>query len=332
MEKTPLFLFYEEPDPDRWFPYDRHLRRLVRRLVRGPYQPGGVMRWFLNLRTGLDHLGIPYRLNDYRGLRRYPGATAHVVGKPHVIEKIPAGHPIVYGPGVSAHPFEDTFWDRAEIALILLSCDWFKAMYDQDLSTPIPTAVWPAGVETDLWMPSSNADPRRVLVYDKIRWDRERYEPQLLEPIRQRLSAEGFMVEYLRYGDYVEEDYRNSLKRVSAMIFLCEHETQGFAYLQALSSGVPIFAWDRAGEWQDPSMYPHRVRFGPVSSVPYWDHRCGEKFKNLTEFESRLPLFIRSLSSQSYQPRDYVTENFNLAERARAYLRIATQEGEKVNQ
>ena len=46
----PLNLFYEEPDPDRWLPFDRHPRRLIRRLVRGPDQPGGAMRVFLNLR------------------------------------------------------------------------------------------------------------------------------------------------------------------------------------------------------------------------------------------------------------------------------------------
>mgnify|MGYP003341570386 FL=1 len=50
----PLNIFYEEPDPDRWVPYDRYPRRLVRRLVRGPAQPGGAMRVFLNLCAGLD--------------------------------------------------------------------------------------------------------------------------------------------------------------------------------------------------------------------------------------------------------------------------------------
>ena len=50
----PLNLFYEEPDPDRWLPLDRYPRRLIRRIVRGPFQPGGTMRVYLNLRAGLD--------------------------------------------------------------------------------------------------------------------------------------------------------------------------------------------------------------------------------------------------------------------------------------
>ena len=32
----PLNLFYEVPDPDRWLPFDRFARRIVRRLVLGP--------------------------------------------------------------------------------------------------------------------------------------------------------------------------------------------------------------------------------------------------------------------------------------------------------
>ena len=78
----PLNLFYEEPDPDRWLPFDRHPRRLIRQLVRGPDQPGGAMRVFLNLRAGLDRLGATYRVNDYRHIRGNPSELACVIGKP----------------------------------------------------------------------------------------------------------------------------------------------------------------------------------------------------------------------------------------------------------
>jgi len=320
----PLFLFYEEPDPDRWLPGDRYPRRLIRRLFRGPAQPGGVMRWFLNLKTGLDRLGVPYRLNDYRGLRRHPGAWAHVVGKPHLINHIPPGHPIVYGPGVSAHPYEDTFWDHADIRLILLSCDWFRTMYDRDLPRPIPTVVWPAGVETDLWSPPPVApSPHTILVYDKIRWARDEHETTLVQPVLAALRAAGHEVHHLRYGAYRENDYRDLLARVSAMVFLCEHETQGFAYLQALASGVPLLAWDRGGEWRDPSLFPDRVRFGPVTSVPWWNARCGERFTSAADFTAALARFDTARFAGHYHPRDYVVETFDLARRAREYLDLA---------
>ena len=195
---APLFLFYEEPDPDRWVKWDRYPRKWIRQLVRGSHKPGGVMRWYLNLRAGLDRLGVAYRVNDYKGLRRTPGAVAHVVGKPHVIDLIPPGHPIVYGPGIAAHPYENDFWDRAEIALILASCDWFKAMYDRDLPRQIRTAVWPAGIETDLWKPPAVRPKHKVIVYDKIRWRRHHYETDVLLPFFDRLRKVGWVVVFLR--------------------------------------------------------------------------------------------------------------------------------------
>jgi hypothetical protein len=54
--------------------------------------------------------------------------------------------------------------------------------------------------------------------------------------------------------------------------------TQGIAYQQALSCGVPILARDRGGHSQDPSYYPHKVIFSLVTSVPYSDGRCGRRF------------------------------------------------------
>ena len=95
----------------------------------------------------------------------------------------------------------------------------------------------------------------------------------------------------------------------ATMIFLCEHETQGIAYQQALSCGVPILAWDRGGFWQDPEFYPHRVKFAPVSSVPYWDDRCGIKFASIEEFDDACAAvlgrsFNRAVRSAGLYPRE----------------------------
>ena len=114
-----------------------------------------------------------------------------------------------------------------------------------------------------------------MLIYDKVRWEHERYEAGLIAPIRAALRHAGRSVEEIRYGYYEEDDFRAALSRARTMIFLCEHESQGIAYQQALSCGVPILAWDRGGPWQDPSYYPEGVVYGPVTSVPYWDARCG---------------------------------------------------------
>lgn len=326
-----LNLFYEEPEPDRWLPYDRYARRAVRRIVRGRPRPGGVARWFLNLRAGLDRLGVEYRVNDYRFLRHSAGAWACVIGKPHVIDKIPGGHPIIYGPGVGSHPLENDFWGRADIRLMLISCGWFKAMYDRDLRYPVPTAVWPAGIDTDRWGPRA-ADNKAtdVLIYDKVRWEHDHFEVEMIRPIRDELQRRGLSFREVRYGFYREEDFQDLLKRSRAMIFLCEHETQGFAYLQTLSCGVPILAWDRGGYWQDPAYYPHEVQFAPVSSVPYWDPRCGVRFKDVDEFPERLNEFWSRVQAETLRPRDYILENLTLEKCAQQYVQLCEQAAKRI--
>ena len=109
------------------------------------------------------------------------------------------------------------------------------------------------------------------------------------------------------------------------MVFLCEHETQGIAYQQALSCGVPILAWDRGGYWQDPSYYPHKVTFGPVTSVPYWDERCGKTFKDITAFMDAWSSFWEDVCSQRFRPRDYILQNLTLEKCACTYWGFAEE-------
>lgn len=319
--KAPIHLFYEEPDPDRWLPYDRYPRALIRRLVRGKPRPGGVKRWFLNLKAGLDELGVAYVVNNYQSLRKNPEAPALVIGKDHVLKKIPDGHPIIFGPGVASHPQGNPYWGKKDIRLLLISCDWFAKMYERDLPVKIPVRVWAAGIETNIWRPPKDKqETKKILIYDKVRWKHEKYEETLLKPIREKIKERGYKKNEIKYLFYKEEDYLKNLKEVDAMIFLCEHETQGFAYLQALSCDVPIMAWDRGGFWQDPSYYPEKVKFAPVTSVPYWDHRCGVKFRDLREFAEKFDEFTDCLKAQTFAPRKYVKQILNLTDKARHYM------------
>lgn len=318
-----IYLFYEEPDRDRWLAYDRYPRAFIRRVIRGKPKPGGVMRWFLNLRSGLEELGIPFKVNDYRAVRKNPERWAHVIGKPHVIKNLPPTTPIIFGPGVASHPIDTPFWNKPNLKHLLIPCRWFKEMYDRDLPRPIPTSVWAAGIDTRHWCPSPQQEAsKQVLVYDKIRWEREQYVPQLLDPIVSKLKNEGWDPVVIRYGFYEEETFREQLRHSKFMVFLCEHETQGFAYQQALSAGVPLLAWDRKGYWKDPTLYPDRVKFEPVTSVPYFDDRCGLRFSGYAEFPETYDQFMEKLTTGMLNPRNYITENLTLAGCARKYLEI----------
>ena len=184
--------------------------------------------------------------------------------------------------------------------------------------------AWPVGIDTESWLPTGTKD-MDVLIYNKVHWEYERFDSALIEPIRATLRTRGHSFSEIRYGFYRDEEFYAALTRSRAMIFLCEHETQGIAYQQALSCGVPILAWDRGGCWQDPAYYPHTVRFGPVTSVPYWDERCGAKFANADEFKNSWSNFWDATLASRFKPRDYIMENLTLKECARAYLKFCDE-------
>jgi len=316
-----LNLFYEEPDPDRWFPFDRYPRKLVRRIVRGKPILGGQTRVFLNLCAGLDKLGIAYRVNDYRYIKKHREEVACIIGKPHVLDKIKWQNPILFGAAVFSHPCDDpNLFNRLPVRKMLVPGEWMRQMCEPYYGDRVLT--WSVGIDTDNWNLTTTTKDVDLLIYDKVRWEYDRYNLDLVNPIKSYVEKQGLRIAKIRYGFYREEKFHELLKRSKAMLFLCEHETQGIAYQQALSCGVPILAWDRGGFWQDPSYYPHKVQYSPVSSVPYWDNRCGVKFQTINEFPNKLEEFLDKLNSKYFDPRSYILDNLTLEKCAQNYLDI----------
>jgi hypothetical protein len=318
-----LNLFYEEPEGDRWLPFDRYPRRLVRRLVRGRPRIGGQRRVFLNLCAGLDRIGVPYRVNDYRYAIRHPEETVCIIGKPFVLDKVSWKNPIVFGAAVYSHPLDDPdLLRRLPIRKVLVPGPWMKAMCNPYWGAAVE--AWPVGIDTERWRPSgAERKTIDVLLYDKIRWDRHHFATALIEPVREILRKQRRSFAELRYGDYREEEFHDLLGRCRTMIFLCEHETQGIAYQQALSCGVPILAWDRGGPWRDPHYYPDRVIFEPVTSVPYWDARCGMKFADVGSFEATWSDFWDTYRAQGFASRDYILDTLTLEKCAGVYVGLS---------
>jgi glycosyltransferase involved in cell wall biosynthesis len=317
-------LFYEEPDSDRWLPFDRYPRKLIRRMVRGKPRVGGQQRVFLNLCAGLDRLGVKYRINDYGHIRRHPDELACIIGKPHVLDKMSWKNPILFGAAVYSHPLADPdLLKRLPIRKVLVPCEWMRVMCEPYWGDKV--AAWPVGIDTERWKPIQNLESRKqkaemadtssglrppsprsgegnadgkttdFLIYDKVMWGHDRYDGQLIQPIRDKLIKRGLSFLEIRYGYYEEQDFHSLLQHCKAMIFLCE---------------------------QDPEFYPHRVKFAPVSSVPYWDDRCGLKYADASEFSIRLDEFWQKLESGSFRPRDYILENLTLKKCAQQYLQL----------
>ena len=315
-----LCLYYlPEPERDRWVPGDRFVRPVVRRILRGQPRPGGLDKVFINLRLGLDRLGLPYTVNlPFRKL--HPTDRVAVLGcGRYCLDGYNQPNPIVAGIGLMTHPSEwPTLCTDFPVVRYLQHSAWCDAVYRPYFGEHC--AIWPVGIDTNRWQPRA-ASPKTTdfLLYDKIHWARETRETELLVPIRATLAQLGCTHETLRYGAYEPGAFQAALSRCRAMIFLSAHESQGIAAQEAMSCGVPLLAWD-PGFVEDPDRFKWGQPVIPATSVPYFDARCGLKFRDPTEFATQLPAFLARLREGRFAPRDYILESLTLEKSARQFV------------
>ena len=314
LEAGEELIFYVEPDEDRWFPGDRYPRRLVRRLVRGE-QMTGYRRLVASLKRGFDAIGVGCRVNEFAALDARPRQVIGLLGKQSALEGGGWRNPMVCGPAMLDHPKDrPDLFERYNARLYLVAGPWMRAMFEPYFGERVK--VWPVGIDTELW--ADFAQERKstdVLVYVKFLWDQERNCVRVLQPILDTLRRRGVAWETIAAGTYTPAEYLAKLRRARFMVFLCEHETQGQAYQEALSCNVPVLAWDQ-GIWLDPKATRYEKQPVPASSVPYFDATCGVRFRTVEEFPEALDTFLCG----TYRPRGYVLENLGLAASARAYL------------
>jgi len=321
LKKIHLY-FRTEPSKDRFIPGDRYLRVLLKSLRRQK-KPSGVEKVFLNLCKGFDELKVDYDINlPFKKIR--PGEPVVVLGNgKYALSGYHRPNPVIAGIGLMTHPNEwPGLFSEYPVAKYLQHSDWSKNMYASVYGED-KCGLWPAGIDTEKWSPAAPVTKKYdLLIYSKIMWNKTQTDNELRSPLLKKLDAEGLSWHEITYGQYAEQDYFELLQQCKAMIFLCEHESQGFALCEALSMNVPVLAWDQ-GLWLDPD----RFKWGehdpvPATSVPFFDDRCGIRFKDLKAFENALPVFWDKVKNSIFKPRDYVLENLTLKKSAQKMLDI----------
>lgn len=320
------------PDQPRWIPFDQYPRALVRALLR-PIRgtpPMGLSKWCGNLCLGLDRIGHPYRLHRKPDLPPGDDILGILNGSIDQIRPVAVKRRCVIGVGGINYPDEwPTLFTDSRAVFHLQNCEWAAALYYPAYGERERTCV--VGIDTDTYAPRPTvAKEFDFLIYNKVRWPGELPEPDLYQRCLAELDRRRLSYVEVRYGRYPggkEGAYHDLVARSRAMLFLCENETQGIAYNEALSMDVPILAWN-PGCWLDPTRHAHHLSHCHASSVPYWDDRCGEQFVRLEELSPVLDRFLDRQRRGGYRPRDFALETFDLGRCARHYVALLREADE----
>lgn len=320
-----LCLYYLKPEPsNRWFKGDYKIRKIIRYLIRGTERPSSLEMVFLHLCEGLKRLNVDFTVN-LPFERLSPTDVVIILGQgKYCLKNYTKPNPIIAGIGLMTHPNDwPTIFKEYSIKAYLQHSKWTSNIYNRWFGENT-CKIWQAGINTDFWSPIKNSK-KHILIYEKFLWDKEQNQNSLTKPIIRLLQSKNIKYQIIRYGEYKSNNYKKLLEDSSAMIFLCEHESQGLAYQEAMAMNVPIFAWEQ-GLWLD----PNRFTWGeqkpiPATSVPFFDERCGMKFKNLQEFQDNFETFYTQVQECKFSPRSYVLEYLTLEKSALRMLEIVKE-------
>ena len=286
-------------------------RSIVSKHTRGP------RKVVLNLIKGLDAIGYPYVLNaDLTATK-----TLWIHDDPDALTaamKLPADVAIIAGPNIYTLPSEVPDTVAMERIIWIHPAVWVESFWRQFGNAQMKSAVWPVGINTQIFTTSSEAKDL-VLVYNKQRAVSD------VKQVCAALKARGEKYKVLTYGQYDEEEYLHLLKTSKAIVWVGRSESQGIALEEALAMNVPALVWDVSvfGDWVGSGQERFseaQLAFSPVTAAPYFDTTCGLRFTDKNDLQKTLTAFFGALPD--FTPRTYIEKELSLASQANAFIEL----------
>lgn len=188
--------------------------------------------------------------------------------------------------------------------------EWnFKIHQSFAESPKVPYIFLPFGIDTDTLKPDENIEKiNDVLIYYKNRHKNH------LDAVIHIVKELNLSYKIINYGSYNINDYHRILKESKVCIWVGCHESQGFAFQEALSIGIPLLVYDVLDMKDEVnknniSCYLKYSRPLLASSASYWDSSCGEKTTDPGEIKGLLIKMLANLSY--YRPRDFVIKELS---------------------
>ena len=214
----------------------------------------------------------------------------------------------ILGPHFSVFPNNITkqFNNIYNNAIYIQPSDWVVNLWKNEFKfNKLPLYSIPFGVNTEKFKPNINIEKKNVFVYFKNR------NPNDLENIKLFLNNKNINYKIFSYQEkYSEESYLSYIQSCIFGIWVGCHESQGFALQEALSCNVPLLVWNikyMKEEYTSDDLYNNVKTI--ASSIPYWNHLCGNYFYDINDLDNIFNVFISKLNI--YSPRKFIVNNLS---------------------
>lgn len=186
---------------------------------------------------------------------------------------------------------------------------WYFSLFKEVLESGCTLHCCPTGIDTDAFNDKDKQIQFDFFTYQKNRqWDE-------VNVLREMLTSRGLKeAPPIAYGSYAEEELINRCKTCKFCLMVDMPETQGIAHMEILSCGTPMLVSDVQRLSPDFGDESRNV----LTTLPYFDDRCGEKAPHNDLFLPHLDKFLHRL--HTYRPREYILDNHTLKRAAQRYL------------
>lgn len=265
----------------------------------------------------LQYLKIPYTIQQHFNTFE-PYTLIISPGKPLNASAYPSKQ-FIFGPHFEVLPKAFPIINRIDNchknSIYIQPSEWVQKLFQPNVSMPV--VVFPFPVDTDYFKSDDRVNPiasNEIMLYFKAR------DPSTLTHLQSFFREKGYTIHIFDYQKrYTEQEYIRILKRVQFGVWCGCHESQGFAFQEALAMNVPLFVWN-VKTLAD--QYNGNRPALSATTLAYWDDSCGNSFTDSTDLEGAFTFFLENLKNGQYQPRKFVENTLSVKACAERFVSI----------
>jgi hypothetical protein len=268
---------------------------------------GGPNKVLINACKGFDRIGQKYVINKNPENYCYNWVHDSIAGLIKIaVFKIPA----VIGPNIVVLP-KDLPWFLPTLnkCIYIHPSTWCVNVWRVLKFKLCELRSWPVGIDWEHFTcERSFESEKNVMLYIKN-------QPTSLANIALKyIELKGFKAQIVRYGTYMEDEFKRVLQNSHFGIWIGTTESQGIALLEALASDLPLIVLNntKVSNSSGTKLYrfPKEMDNLTATTIPYFDKSCGIIIDNIEDLGTAIEEMFNSIGK--FTPQSYIRNNLSL--------------------